>query len=46
MAYVRGAEGQRLRGELAAVIAVLLRWAGQQQSLPEQRGLEEDDRAA
>lgn len=34
VSYVGGAEGQRLRAELAAVVADLLRWARQHQAAP------------
>jgi len=43
--YIGGAEGERIRGELAAAIADLLRWA-RQQARPEQTITTEQDQAA
>lgn len=44
--YVGGTEGDRLRKELAAVIADLLQWAKQDQSRSDTDDLQECDRAA
>jgi hypothetical protein len=44
--YIGGAERERIRKELTAVIADLLEWAEQRQSRTDQTEPREDDRAA